>query len=134
MNIVLDSYALLAFFEKESGYKQVEKILIDVAYAKNNLFLSYVNWGEIYYIVAREYSIKKAEEVAHFIKILQIECVPVDEPIAKQAALFKAQHAISYADCFAAALAKIKQAKLVTGDKEFKAVQKDISILWLTKE
>jgi hypothetical protein len=35
------------------------------------------------------------------------------------------------ADCFAAALAKQRRVELVTGDKEFKQVEKEIRILWL---
>jgi predicted nucleic acid-binding protein len=35
------------------------------------------------------------------------------------------------ADAFAVALAKEKKAQLVTGDPEFKAVEKEIRIQWL---
>jgi predicted nucleic acid-binding protein len=38
---------------------------------------------------------------------------------------------MSYADCFAAALAKIKNAELVTGDREFKQLARDVKIHWL---
>jgi predicted nucleic acid-binding protein len=38
---------------------------------------------------------------------------------------------MSYADCFAAALAKLKKAELVTGDKEFRQVEGELKILWL---
>jgi predicted nucleic acid-binding protein len=38
---------------------------------------------------------------------------------------------MSYADCFAAALAKIKNCELVTGDPEFREVEKEIKINWL---
>ena len=54
-----------------------------------------------------------------------------DLALAKQAASFKARHKMSYADCFAAALAKQKNAELITGDSEFKAVEKEIRIQWL---
>ena len=37
----------------------------------------------------------------------------------------------SLADAFAAALAKEKKAELVTGDPEFKALEKEIKIHWL---
>ena len=43
----------------------------------------------------------------------------------------KARHRISYADCFAAALAKDRKADLVTGDKEFKKIEGDVSVHWL---
>jgi predicted nucleic acid-binding protein len=38
---------------------------------------------------------------------------------------------LAYADCFAAALAKIKKAELYTGDPEFKAVEKEVKVIWL---
>jgi predicted nucleic acid-binding protein len=38
---------------------------------------------------------------------------------------------MSYADCFAAALAKDRKSDLVTGDMEFKQVEEEISIRWL---
>ncbi len=38
---------------------------------------------------------------------------------------------MSYADCFAAALAKHRKSDLVTGDKEFKQVEGEVSIRWL---
>jgi ribonuclease VapC len=38
---------------------------------------------------------------------------------------------MSYADCFAAALAIKKKCELITGDKEFKQVEKEIKIRWI---
>lgn len=49
----------------------------------------------------------------------------------KQAAIYKATKKMSYADCFAAALAKIRKIELVTGDPEFKELQNEIKIFWL---
>ena len=37
---------------------------------------------------------------------------------------------MSYADCFAAGLAKDRKSELVTGDKEFKQVESEVSIRW----
>ncbi len=52
----------------------------------------------------------------------------------RQAALFKAAGKIAYADCFAAALAKTHTAELITGDKEFKALEGEIKVVWMEKE
>jgi predicted nucleic acid-binding protein len=38
---------------------------------------------------------------------------------------------MSYADCFAAALAKINKAELITGDREFKEVEGEVKVVWL---
>jgi predicted nucleic acid-binding protein len=65
---------------------------------------------------------------------LTIEIVGVDDKnleLVRQAAVYKATRKISYADAFAAALAKIKNAELITGDREFEQVEDDIKIGWL---
>jgi predicted nucleic acid-binding protein len=51
--------------------------------------------------------------------------------LARQAALFKSGKKISYADCFAAALAKLRRAELVTGDPDFKQVEWKVQVLWI---
>jgi hypothetical protein len=52
--------------------------------------------------------------------------------LVRQAAVFKATKKMSYADCFAAALAKTKNAELVTGDPEFKVTEGELrKIRWL---
>ena len=130
---VLDSWALIAFFEDEPAAEDVEKLLQQAADEKHKLLMSVVNWGEVYYNTMREVSQEAAEQTAQEIAALPIEIIGVsdDLTLAKQAAIFKARHKMSYADCFAAALAKQKNAELITGDSEFKAVEKEIRIQWL---
>jgi predicted nucleic acid-binding protein len=60
-----------------------------------------------------------------------LEVVTVDRDLAEAAALLKNTYKLGLADAFAAALAKSKKAELVTGDHEFKAVDKEIKINWL---
>ncbi|MCX6902108.1 MAG: type II toxin-antitoxin system VapC family toxin [Verrucomicrobia bacterium] len=130
---VLDSWALIAFFEDEPAADEVEKLLQQAADEKHKLLMSVVNWGEVYYNTMREVSQAAAEQKAQEIASLPIEIIGVsdDLTLAKQAAIFKALHKLSYADCFAAALAKQRNAELITGDPEFKAVEKEIKVDWL---
>ena len=130
---VLDSWALLAFFEDEPATEVVEKLLQQAADETHKLLLSVVNWGEVYYTTMRRLSQAAAEQKAQEIAALPIEIVGVSDDLAltRQAAIYKATHRMSYADCFAAALSKQKNAELLTGDPEFKAVEKDIRIHWL---
>jgi predicted nucleic acid-binding protein len=95
------------------------------------LLLSVVNWGEVFYITLREAGRERADQVAHLISTLPIEIISADLDLAKQAAEFKATRKMSYADCFAAALAKLRKAELVTGDKEFRQVEGDVKLLWI---
>jgi ribonuclease VapC len=130
---VLDSWALLAFFEDEPAADDVEKLLQQAADERHKLLMSVVNWGEVYYNTMRSVSREAAEQNAREIAALPIEIIGVsdDLALAKQAAIFKATHKLSYAHCFAAALARQKNAELVTGDPEFKAVEKEIKVHWL---
>ena len=130
---VLDSWALIAFFEDEPAAEQVEKLLAQAAADRHRLLLSVVNWGEVYYNTMREVSQEAAEQKAREIAALPIDIVGVgdDLALARQAAIYKATHKMAYADCFAAALAKSKNAELLTGDPEFKELEKEIKINWL---
>ena len=130
---VLDSWALLAFFEDEPAAEEVEKLLAEADHGTHTLLLSVVNWGEVYYSTMRKVSQKAAEQKATEIAVLPIELVPVeaDLHLARQAAIYKASGKLAYADAFAAALAKLRNAELVTGDHDFKAVEGEIRIGWL---
>jgi uncharacterized protein len=130
---VLDSWALIAFFEDEPAAEEVERLLIKAEAGTHKLLLSVVNWGEIYYGTMRKVSQEAAEQKAREIAGLAIEIVPVetDLNLVRQAAIYKATKNLSYADAFAAALAKIRNTELVTGDPEFKEIENEIKISWL---
>lgn len=128
---ILDGWALMALFHEESAADEVEKLLAQAAVDRHNLLMSVVNWGEIYYSVMRGASPEIAEQKAREIAAMPIEIVPADLQQTHQAAIFKATKKMSYADCFGAALAKIKNAEFVTGDPEFKEIEKEIKINWL---
>jgi predicted nucleic acid-binding protein len=122
---VLDSWALMAFLHDEPAAAEVERLLLQAADEKHKLLLCVVNWGEIYYSVARAEGEAVAEQKAADLATLAIDLVPVDDDLklAREAAKLKATKRMAYADCFAAALAKTRNAELVTGDPEFKEVE-----------
>jgi predicted nucleic acid-binding protein len=128
---VLDSYAILAFIKDEAGADPVREAIRSARDSGNPLLLCTVNWGEVFYITLRTSGRERAGEVVNLISGLPIEVVPADVDLARQAAEFKAAKKMSYADCFAAALAKLHKAELVTGDKEFKQVEGEVKILWI---
>lgn len=128
---VLDSYALMAFFEDEPGADFVRGLIQKAVESDTNLLMSVINLGEVWYSIARTNSSEVADQYIHEIKGMGIEIVDVDWALTHQAAAFKANGNISYGDCFAAALAKTKKAELITGDKEFKVLEGEIKISWL---
>ena len=134
--IVLDAHALMVLFNDEPGADEVEKILLKAESGNPRLLMSVINWGEIYYSIMRGASQESADSKSHEIAGMRIELIPVDArdlELIRQAAIFKATKKMSYADCFAAALAKTRDAELVTGDREFKVVEKELKkIKWLS--
>ncbi len=128
---VLDSYALLAHFEDESGGAQVEKILKASQAGKTKLFLAVINFGEVYYTTLRERGREQADEVKFVIEQLPLTIVTADMDLTLEAAKLKAAHPVAYADCFAAALGMRKKAKVVTGDPEFKKFGNTVGVEWI---
>ncbi len=128
---VLDSYALIAYAEGEKGVDAVAEMLKESLSGKAEIFLCVINWGEMYYIALREGGKERAELYKNTFARYPISIVEANKELTLQAAQFKAFHKMSYADAFAAALSKSRKAVLVTGDKEFKAVEGDIKISWI---
>lgn len=130
---VLDSYALLAYFEGDPEGGKVEKLLKSALYKEVEIFMNVINLGEVIYITERERGLSKAQEVLARIGEFPIAIVEVDRELALMAAHLKAKYPIAYADCLAAALAQLKGAILVTGDPEFKRIKPEDSpsLLWL---
>ncbi len=121
----------MSFFQNEKGADAVREMILDSVDGKIELSICTVNLGEVWYAVARKISIERADALLSEIKNMPIKIVEADWELTRQAAEYKITGKISYADCFAAALSKIRKAELVTGDDEFKKLQAEIKIKWL---
>jgi len=129
--IVLDSWAILAYLEDESAGQQVADIIANAHEHGIPLMMSTVNAGEVWYILAREISDAEADKGIDDLRQLGIKFIDADWKLARLAGTFKSKNRMSFADCFAAALAKENKAELITGDREFKQVESEIKISWL---
>ena len=128
---VLDSYAMIAYFEDEAGADRVARILRQLIQGKAKGYMSVVNWGEVYYNTMREEGVAEAEKVILQLDKFPIQMVEVNRDLAYEAAKLKGKYRIAYADCFAVALSVKLNASLVTGDPEFKKLKERISIQWI---
>ena len=128
--VVLDAWAVMAYLEDEPAGEKVADIIADAHENNTALLMTVINLGEVWYIIARETSEPEADRCEKELRQLGIEVIDADWDLTKQAARFKSKHKMSFADCFAAALAKQNRAHLVTGDQEFKQVEREISIVW----
>ena len=128
--VVLDSSALMTFFENRPGAQKVEEQLQLAIAGKRALFMSIVNWGEIYHSVWRAKGPGVALKVLGEVAQLPIELVAADYGLAKLAAEFRAQYNLPYVDGFAAALAVHRKASLLTSDSDFSHVARKLDVLW----
>jgi ribonuclease VapC len=130
-NIVLDSFALLAYFCNEKGKTQVEYALKKAMDTGILLKMAVINMGEVLYITERERGIRQSQLVLSRIRHLPIEIYDIDEKLTLKASHLKAGYPIAFSDCFAAGLAEMSGSTLMTGDPEFKKLEDHIDIYWI---
>jgi predicted nucleic acid-binding protein len=128
---IFDSYALLKLFQKEKGYQKVVQLLEETRKSGAMKYLNAINLGEIIYSTKREFGDQKKLEVLANIERLNFTILPIPNNLIFEAAEYKAQYNVSYADCFALASAVEHKAILVTGDPEFKKVEHLVEIIWV---
>jgi len=131
---VLDANALIGFLEDRSGIaKPVRRLMEDAFRQDQSLFLSAINWGEVFYIAWKRHGEAKAREAEARLQQLPIAVIGVDQERATRAAALKQKHGLGYADSFAAELAIERGAWVVTADPEFAKVGKTLSIVSLPR-
>jgi predicted nucleic acid-binding protein len=128
---VLDSFALIAYFRDEQGAEMMEGLLVSAGKKDNPLFMSDVNYAEVKYSIMKKDGAEAWAEAAKVLQGLPIDFHPTTHTLADLAVDFKARFKLSLADAFAAALAKERKGELVTGDPEFKPLEREIKIHWL---
>ena len=129
---IFDSHALLKFFQKEKGYEKVTQLLEEIRKTEAIKYINAINLGEIIYTTKRGFGDQKKLEVLANIERLNFTILSIPNNLIFQAAEYKAQYSISYADCFALASALEHKAVLVTGDPEFKKVEHLVDIVWIS--
>lgn len=126
---VLDANALIGFFEEREGIaEKVEHLLNESLLRDIPLWMSAVNWGEVFYTEWRYRGEAEAHEAEKSLLELPIVVIGVDRDRATRAATLKQKHSLGYADAFAAELAIELGAWLVTADPEFLKIGKTLSV------
>ena len=128
---VLDSYAILAVTRRELP---ADRVLQLMAESRHQHWMSVINLGEVYYRTVRESTVEDAVNALAWLRRMPVQLMEVTVGMAVAAAELKAAYTISYADCFAAALAQRLDAPVVTGDPEFEQLERAgiVDIEWLT--
>lgn len=113
MTVVLDSWAVLHYLEGTEPAAGLVADLLD----QGRPLISWVNLGEVHYILRRAHGEDAAAETTRDLRDVLDARLP-DEQLVLDAARIKADHPLAYADAFGAALAVAEQADLWTGDPE----------------
>ena len=92
-----------------------------------------INYAELKYIILKKDGANAWKNVERLLPTLPVKFHPAVRELSDLAADFKSRFTISLADAYAAALAKHRNAILVTGDLEFKPLEREVKIDWLPR-
>jgi predicted nucleic acid-binding protein len=120
---VLDANALYRFLTGGPGADIVSRLLREARDAEQPLKMSVVNWGEVYYSIARLEGFSETSKVMERVKMLPLAIIDADEAVTTEAAKLKAGHGLPYADCFAAAIANPGDVLVTSDVKDFRKIQ-----------
>lgn len=131
MRYVLDASSLLRFLDDEAGAERIEDLLNKARTGGSELLISAVNWGEVVYVLARTQGPTRSAEIISGLRSLPLTIISVTGHRAEEAAGFKQQFKVPYADAFAGALARSENIPLVTADYDFKNATATIKVEFL---
>ena len=131
--LVLDSWPVLEMLRNRAPAAELfSRLLVDAVHSRVSIKMSRINYGEVYYKAVHYTSQSQAEfhcrELLH-----RVDVISADDTLVDEAAVLKSRFPISYADCFAAALAIRLNAPVVTGDPDFLRLESAdlLNLIWL---
>jgi predicted nucleic acid-binding protein len=135
--IVLDAWAILAFLqEEEPAATVVTELFKECRAGRQPLLMSMINVGEAYYRLIATQGKNEAERRCRQLLRTSARFESVDDELVWRAAELKGTYELSYADAFAAALALRLDARLASGDPDFKPLESGagLRMRWLSRE
>ncbi len=121
---VLDASALYRFLTGGPGADIVSRLFREGRDAEQQLRMSVVNWGEVYYTIARARGFEETSKIMDRVRLLPLAILDADEALTAQAARLKAGHGLPYADCFAAATTGTGGVLVTSDVKDFKKFER----------
>jgi len=120
---VLDTSALLTLIEDEPGADVVQDVLQRSREGKVAVLVSFMSFMEVHYITLQERDADEARVRVDLIMSLPVLRVESTESLGQIAGELKAEHRLSVAEAWIAALAKDRNAVLIHKDPEFENVK-----------
>jgi predicted nucleic acid-binding protein len=128
---VLDASAVLDFLEDGPGAERIIQLVREARHRSTPLLMSVLNWGEVFYQLWQRRGEESAKTTMADLARLPVEVIPVDYSQVLKAGEFKVVNKIPYVDSIAAALSALRQATLVTADRDFEKLGRQFPILWI---
>ena len=128
---ILDAGSMLAYLNNENGAETIGKILERGGRKEAKVFITAMDLAEIFHIVLKKEGRDKALKTILLIKNLPVECIGLDESLLMLAGEIRVQFPLSLGDALVAAVAKTRKAKVITGDRDFRGMEKEIECVWI---
>ena len=119
---VLDANALYRFLTGGPGADTVNRLFKEARDTEQPLRMSVINWGEVYYTIAKVEGFAETAKIMNQVKLLPLAILDADEAVTTKAAKFKAGHGLPYADCFAAATTTGDDVLVTSDAKDFRKI------------
>lgn len=119
---ILDANALYRFLTGGPGADIVNRLFKEARDAEQPLRMSVINWGEVYYTIAKAEGFAETARIMARVKLLPLAILDAGEAVTVRAAQLKAGHGLPYADCFAAATAATDEVLVTSDAKDFKKI------------
>jgi predicted nucleic acid-binding protein len=117
--------------DEQPAADSVRRTLQEAEDGNVHLSMSWINAGEVYYMLARKHDAKTADEFLIRLPSLPIRFVLPEEEDIIAAAKLNSVYRISYADAFAAALGMKENATVITGDPELRDLAGVLTVEWI---
>ena len=119
---ILDTSALFAYLEDESGSDEVDNLLKSAENGDSLIYISFISLTEVYYITLQEKDITEALNRIMLIQSLALSVIESYETLNIKAGELKSKYRISLADAFISALCLEYNGILVHKDPEFESL------------
>jgi len=119
---VLDTSALLALRDDESGAERVHRVIDAARKHRAIAYVSFMTRMELLYRIASSEGADAASEALRLLDALPLHWVTCEPSILAESARIKQRGGLSVADAWIAATAVVKQASLIHKDPEFVAL------------
>jgi len=122
MNYVFDAGVLALLM---IGDERLKQYVDEISKERSAAYVSTVNLGEFYYKTIEKLGLETAETWYFRVLNSDVNVLNVDAEMAKEAGRWKSKYMriLSFADCFALALAARSKSTLLTTDKDFQQVK-----------